>query len=87
MGTWLPMFYKHVAPLGLWLLGMPPIYKHVAPLGLNTNASNAECPYKHVAPLGLNTNEPTLGAGADPAASMVGRGASGRSGTYRCGPR
>ena len=25
----------HVAPLGLWFLGMPPGYKHAAPLGLN----------------------------------------------------
>ena len=46
--------FSHVAPLGLWLLGVSPGYKHIAPLGLWVLGDLVF--YKHIAPLGLNMN-------------------------------
>ena len=36
-----PVFYKHVAPLGLRRREIPPVYKDVAPLGLENKGDVA----------------------------------------------
>ena len=64
------MTLRHVAPLGLWLLGHAVCYKHAAPLGLKADAATCRpvgalviwCMppvYKHAAPLGLKADAAT----------------------------